>query len=108
MRLVFNDDGSHYPDKEIMTKAKEHDSNQLEVLVDDREAMYVFDRGYVDYKRFDSFTDDGHFFVCLRKMHSIIVEIHLPCNAFTFTRMQVFCASAACPLANKRRIYTNN
>ena len=45
-----------------MTNAKEHDRGQLEVLVDDKEAMYVFDRGYVDYKRFDTFTDDGFFF----------------------------------------------
>ena len=72
LRLVFNDDGSHYPDKEVMTNAKEHDRNQLEVLVDDKEAMYVFDRGYVDYKRFDSFTDDGLFFVCRLKKNAVI------------------------------------
>ncbi|TCS78634.1 DDE family transposase [Tepidibacillus fermentans] len=46
-----------------MTTAKEHDRNQHEVLVDDKEAMYVFDRGYVDYERFDRMTDDGYFFV---------------------------------------------
>ena len=55
-----------------MTNAKEHDHNQLEVLVDDKEAMYVFDRGYVDYKRFDSFTDDSLFFVCRLKKNAVI------------------------------------
>lgn len=81
LRLVFNEDGSHYPDKEVMTNAKEHDRGQLEVLVDDKEAMYVFDRGYVDYKRFDSFTDDGLFFVCRLKKNavvSIVDEFELP------------------------------
>ncbi len=30
--------------------------------------MYVFDRGYLDYERFDRMTDDGFFFVSrLRK-----------------------------------------
>ena len=72
LRLVFNEDGSHYPDKEVMTNAKDHDRGQLEVLVDDKEAMYVFDRGYVDYKRFDTFTDDGFFFVCRLRKNAII------------------------------------
>lgn len=57
LQLVFNQDCSHYPDKEVMTNANERDWNKLEILVDDKEAMYVFDRGYVDYKHFDSFTD---------------------------------------------------
>ena len=53
LRLVFMGKDNVYPDKAIMTNADEHDRNQLEVLVDDQEAMYVFDRGYVDYERFD-------------------------------------------------------
>lgn len=53
LRLVFMGKDNVYPDKAIMTNADEHDRNQLEVLVDDKEAMYVFDRGYVDYERFD-------------------------------------------------------
>lgn len=49
LRPVFNEKGSHNPDKEVRTNAKVHDRDQLEVLVNDKEAMYVFDRGYVDY-----------------------------------------------------------
>lgn len=30
-----------YPDKAVITTAKEHDRNQLEVLVDDKDAMYL-------------------------------------------------------------------
>lgn len=44
-----------YPDKVTITNAKEHDLNQLEILVDDKEAMYVFDRGYVDYGKIEPF-----------------------------------------------------
>src|SRR5690625_1568495 len=60
-----------YPDKAIMTTADKHDRNQLEVLVDDKEAMYVFDRGYVDYERFDRMTDDGYFFVSRLKKNAV-------------------------------------
>ena len=55
-----------------MRKCEKNDRKQLEVLVDDNEAMYVFDRGYVDYKRFDSFTDDGLIFVCRLKKNAVI------------------------------------
>lgn len=62
------EEGCLYPDKAVLTNAEEHDRGQLEVLVDDKECMYVFDRGYLDYERFDRMTDDGYFFVSrLRK-----------------------------------------
>ena len=68
LRLVYLEKGCSYPDKAVLTNAKEHDRGQLEVLVDDKECMYVFDRGYLDYERFDRMTDDGYFFVSrLRK-----------------------------------------
>ncbi|OHX51524.1 transposase [Planococcus salinarum] len=72
LRIVFSEKGTHYPDKEVITNAKDSDRNQLEVLVDDKEAMYVFDRGYMDYGQFDKFTDDALFFVCRLKRNSII------------------------------------
>lgn len=68
LRLVFMEKGHSYPDQAVLTNAKEHDRGQLEVHVDDKECMYVFDRGYLDYDRFDRMTDDGYFFVSrLRK-----------------------------------------
>src|SRR5699024_9780390 len=67
LRLVFMDKGLSYPDQAVITNAKEHDRGQLEVLVDDQDCMYVFDRGYLDYERIDRMTDKGYFFVaCLR------------------------------------------
>lgn len=68
LRLVFMEKGYSYPDQAVLTNAKEHDRGQLEVFVDDKECMYVFDRGYLDYERFDRMTDEGYFFVSrLRK-----------------------------------------
>lgn len=75
LRLVFMDEDNVYPDKVTMTTADEHDRNQLEVLVDDKDAMYVFDRGYVDYERFDRMTDDGYFFVSRLKKNAVIREV---------------------------------
>lgn len=47
----------------MITPTIERDHGQLEVLVDDKEAMYVYDRGYIDYERFDRMIDAGYFFV---------------------------------------------
>ncbi len=33
------------------------------MLVDNKECMYVFDRGYFDYEQFGHMTDDDYFFV---------------------------------------------
>ncbi|GAA3314394.1 hypothetical protein GCM10020331_006800 [Ectobacillus funiculus] len=55
-----------------MTNAKEHDRGQLEVLVDDKECMYVFDRGYLDYERFDRMTDEGYFFVSRLRKNAVV------------------------------------
>lgn len=47
------ENGCSYPDQAVLKNAKEHDYGQLEVLVDNKECMYVFDRGYFDRERFD-------------------------------------------------------
>lgn len=41
--LVFMGKDTVYTEKPVITTAKEKDRNQLEVLVDDKEAMYVVD-----------------------------------------------------------------
>src|SRR5690606_1042158 len=69
------DKGLSYPDEAVITNAVEHDRGQLEVFLDDKECMYVFDRGYVDYERFDRMTDDGYFFVSRLKKNAVIREV---------------------------------
>lgn len=44
LRLVFMEKSCSYPDKAVLTNAIEHDRGQLEVLVNDKECMYVFDK----------------------------------------------------------------
>ncbi len=75
LQLVYMEDGTTYPNKAIITPAKEHDRNQLEVLADEKGATYVFDRGYLDYERFDRMTDDGYFFVSRLRKNAVIREI---------------------------------
>lgn len=36
------------------------------------ECMYVFDRGYLDYKRFDQMTYDGYFFLTRLRKNAVI------------------------------------
>lgn len=72
LRLIFLEKGCSYPDKGVLTNAKQHDRGQLKVLVDDRECMYVFDRGYLDYEQFDRMSDDGFFFVSRLRKNAVI------------------------------------
>lgn len=88
LRLVYLENGYSFPDKAVLTNAKEHDRGQLEVLVDDKECMYVFDRGYLDYERFDHMTDEGFFFVSRLRKNAItrVVEpFNLPENSTVFS-----------------------
>src|SRR5699024_4521880 len=41
----------------------------------DKDALYVFDRGYVDYQRFDHMTDEGYFFISRIKKNAVVREI---------------------------------
>ena len=71
LRLVFMEKGTSYPKKAVLTTAKEHDRNQ----VDDKECMYVFDRDYLDYERFDRMTDDSYFFLTRLRKNAVIREL---------------------------------
>lgn len=51
LKLCFMDNENFYPDDFTVTNAKEHDRTQLDVLVNKPEATYVYDRGYLDFKR---------------------------------------------------------
>ncbi|HAJ4019721.1 IS4 family transposase [Escherichia coli] len=62
LRLVFASQEDVYPEKISLTCAKSNDRTQMESLIDEIGAMYVFDRGYVDYEKFDEYTDQGIFF----------------------------------------------
>lgn len=70
LRLVFMGKGQVFPEKALLTSAQIHDRAELDDLVDE-EAMYVFDRGYIDYKAFDRFFDNGMFFASRLKKNAV-------------------------------------
>src|SRR5699024_7358417 len=72
LRLVFMEQGLSYPDQAVITNAAEHDRGQLEGLIDDKACMYAFDRGYLDYERFDRMTDAGYYFVSRRRKNAAV------------------------------------
>lgn len=76
LKLVFMEKGTSYPEQTVLTNAKEHDRSQLEVLVDDKECMYVFDRGYLDYERLDRMTDDGYFFLTRLRKNAFVRVVY--------------------------------
>jgi len=70
--LVYQN-GYSYPERAILTTARKSDKSQLdELLITDPDALYVFDRGYVDYKKWDDYCDAGIRFVTRIKDNFII------------------------------------
>ena len=57
LRFIDTEEFS-YPDHVTLTPAKVNDRTQMDELVtDDPEVLHVFDRGYVNYQRFDTYCD---------------------------------------------------
>ncbi|HHU61664.1 MAG TPA: IS4 family transposase [Natronincola sp.] len=66
-------DGGVIPDKMVMTPAKPADRTQMDALVvEEPDAINVFDRGYLDYKQFDQYCDNQILFVTRLKENAII------------------------------------
>ena len=59
------------PDKAIIKPAKPADKTQMDSLVVAKDALNVFDRGYLDYKKFDSYCNNGTRFVSRLKSNAI-------------------------------------
>lgn len=75
-RLKFCEEGV-IPDKAIITPAKPADKTQMdELVVIDKDALNVFDRGYVDYKKFDDYCVNGARFVTRLKGNAKIEVIN--------------------------------
>ncbi|QQE79491.1 IS4 family transposase [Alicyclobacillus sp. SO9] len=63
LRLVFMNERV-YPDKATLTPARPADTTQMDELIScDENALFVFDRGYVDYRKFDVYCQSGTKFV---------------------------------------------
>ncbi|EPZ53165.1 IS4 family transposase [Alicyclobacillus acidoterrestris] len=76
LRLVFENDLA-YPDKEILTPAKPADRTQMDnLVVNEPDALNVFDRGYVDYQKFDEYILNGTRFVTRLRENASIMEVY--------------------------------
>jgi hypothetical protein len=75
MRVVFCE-GTTYPDELIVTPARPADVTQLDALiVQETDALHVFDRGYFDFEKFDYYCNQGIRFVTRLKENTIIEVI---------------------------------
>ncbi|MBP1950972.1 IS4 family transposase [Virgibacillus litoralis] len=75
-------DGEIFPNDVILTPARPADETQLDALiVPDKHALHVFDRGYFDFKKFDFYCAEGIRFVTRIKTNTVVHVIEeLPVN----------------------------
>ena len=73
-QTIMRHDGQAYPDKAILTPAKPADRSQMDKSVNTGfDVLNVFDRGYVDYKSWDTYCEQGIRFVSRLKANAVIV-----------------------------------
>lgn len=75
LRVTFLEPGVVYPDKAVVTPAKPADHTQMDVLIDETDATYLMDRGYLDYKKYDDYCVQGIRFVSRLKNNAVVEEI---------------------------------
>lgn len=63
------------PDAFVVTNAVEHDKTAMDTLIDTKHCIYVFDKGYLDYQKFDQYTKDEKYFVTRLKDNALVTEI---------------------------------
>jgi IS4 transposase len=82
LRVTFADPDHVYPDKAVVTPAKPADHTQMDVLIDETDATYLMDRGYLDYGKYDNYCSSGLRFVSRLKNNAVIEEVEeLPVTA---------------------------
>lgn len=74
LKLRYMDEGDVYPVKFEQSIASEHDKNYLLNLIEEPNATYVFDRGYLDYVILDQLDNQGYFFVTRLKKNSLTCD----------------------------------
>jgi len=75
LRLRFCKRGC-IPADAIVTVAKPADKTQMDkLIVEEQGALNVFDRGYVDYKKFDSYCEKGILFVTRLKSNATVTTV---------------------------------
>lgn len=75
LRVTFAEPSRVYPDKAAITTAKQADHEQMDVLIDEANATYLMDRGYLDYSKYDRFCERGIHFVSRLKDNAIVEDL---------------------------------
>lgn len=76
LRLAFTN-GLALPDKAVLTQARPSDRSQMDNLVQcETDALYIFDRGYVDYRKFDEYCEHGTRFVTRLRENASIMQVY--------------------------------
>lgn len=63
------------PELIVVSNAKPHDRTKMKELITENNCIYVFDKGYVDYKKFDEFSRKGIRFITRLKDNAAITEV---------------------------------
>ena len=77
LRLKFHQNIDEVtPDKIVISPAKNADRTKMDELISiEKGVLNIFDRGYVDYNKFDDFTDEGILFLSRLKKNAKIEYI---------------------------------
>jgi hypothetical protein len=75
LRVTFAEPGIVYPDKAVVTNAQPADHSQMDVLIDEADATYLMDRGYLDYGKYDNFCERGIHFVSRLKDNAVVADV---------------------------------
>jgi hypothetical protein len=62
------------PEAFIVTNAIAHDRNKIDDLINEKHCIYVLDKGYADYKRFDKYTKEEKYLINRLKDNAVIEE----------------------------------
>lgn len=63
------------PEKIHIVPAKINDRKCIDGFLDNKEALYLFDRGYYNYTWYDDLTDNGYKFITRQNSNAIVEEI---------------------------------
>ncbi len=69
---LFNGD---FPEKIHIVSGKINDRKCIDGMINDKDTIYLFDRGYSDYKWYDKLTDDKYKFITRQVSNACVEEI---------------------------------
>ncbi|EXX87354.1 transposase [Paenibacillus darwinianus] len=75
LRVTYAEPDIVYPDKVVITNAQSADHSQMDVLIDEANATYLMDRGYLDYGKYDFCERAAIHFVSRLKDNAIVEEV---------------------------------